>query len=516
MSERLNQLLQTWMTEDTPATTEPPQWIAQADELEISGLILFLHSIPPHLTEEQRRNLDQVLNLLAVRLREEACLDSPQVEKISETYIRWGAEHPLRHLLLALLTNDASDESLETFAELIVTDPPNRAAAAAVAFVPLLRRDDYQVDTLFPRLLDGLGALSVAALILDLANFLYRGGRVAKHPVVDQKKQMVDLLSGLVGRLSKLEEQTPTTAEEVLSLKHQVGEAVPVALSVCDALAAIGDPEAIPALMKASDLAHRRLRCEAGVALARLGEQAGVDLLVKLAEQPICRPRVLEVAGELDFLTKIGPQYTSEAAQAEATLVVWLSAETQFGLAPQELELVDSRKLLWPGYDEPQTCYLLRYGYHLPQGSFSSVGIVGPVTQSFAVDLTSLAPLDIYAAYAGWHVDHPEIFEIESSRWEASQNTLASHLRERMEKEGYQEVTPYRLGYFLGDVRLIATGRLGAEIGTIVADMRTTSFYPRLDPNRPLGAGEAYCIHKGRELLYSFNPELQVKAEGTE
>ena len=70
---------------------------------------------------------------------------------------------------------------------------------------------------------------------------------------------------------------------QVFASQRRVVWAVPVgaedgvglAVALCDALAQIGNKEAIGKLYQAMDLSHRRLRTEAAAALAKLGEEAG-------------------------------------------------------------------------------------------------------------------------------------------------------------------------------------------------------------------------------------------------
>lgn len=514
MSDRLNLVLNAWLQGDSAlelfvARSDALQWILSADELEISGILRFLEAVPPQLSEVQRKFLDRVLNLLTIRLREFDDLDVEQLDRITAAYRRWGTGHRLGHLLLALLSALGSYDALLRFADLIVEQPPEHSSAAAIAFVPLLRQHEFATDALFPKLLEALSHLPVASLVLDLANHVTRSGMVSQHPASDRVDGLTELFTGLVARLSKLEGKPPADAKEFAAVKLQVNEATSIALAICEALALIGNPKPIPKLKQAFDLKHRKLRAESIIAVARLGDEEGKELLVQLAAEPVCRTQVLAVAQDLDLLEKIPAEYQSTAAQAAGDLAAWLSMDTQFGLPPHEIEQLDHRSLRWPGFEEPVECHLLRYAYHMPGGIFQSVGIVGPVVQSFAVDLSSLPLPDIYAAFAGWQAEHAEVFEVEKDDWQPNQAQLAENLVSRLESEGYQSVQPAMLGFFFGDVRLVAVAKQGDVAGTAVADLRQTVFYPAGQSRHPIGPREAYYIHAGREFLHAFNQEQE-------
>lgn len=514
MSDRLNMVLSGWLQGDETLRLmvnrpETLQWILDADELEITGVLRFLESVGPDTSDPQRHFLDRVLNLLAIRLRELDDLDAEQLERIAATYRRWGAEHRQGHLLLALLTSLGSPESLQIFAQLVVEQPPRNSSSAAVAFVPLLRQSSIAAEALFPQLLEALSHLTVASLVLDLANHVTRAGMVETHPAADRLSALGELFSGLVARLEKFESQPPTDPKEFTAARLQVTEATSIALAICDAMALIGDPKAVPKLRPALELSHRKIRLEAALALAKLGEDEGKQAAVALAAEPVCRPRILAMAEELGLTEKIPAVYQTEQAKVEGELAAWLAIETQFGLPPHEVERIDHRTLRWPGFEEPVDCHLIRYAYHMPGGSFQSVGVVGPVTQSFAVDLTHLSLPDIYAAFAGWQAEHPEVFEVEPAQWQPNQAQLAANLQQRLQSEGYEMVEPAKLGFFFGDVRLVAAAKRNGVAGAVVADLRRSTFYPAGESRHPIGPGEAYFIHVGREFLNAFNQDRE-------
>ena len=131
-------------------------------------------------------------------------------------------------------------------------------------------------------------------------------------------------------------------------------DSVDLAVALCDACALLGDTLAIGKLRQALPLRHRRLRTEAAAALARLGDEEGLESLVSLAAEPICRLRVLAFAEELGLLDRVEPQHRTLAAQAESELALGWPSRDRWGLSAR-LELIDERTHSGPGLTNRST-----------------------------------------------------------------------------------------------------------------------------------------------------------------
>ena len=290
------------------------------------------------------------------------------------------------------------------------------------------------------------------------------------------------------------------------ALAAQVQEGVALAVAACDALAQIGDASVVGKLYQALELSHRRVRAEAAHALARLGEQAGVDTLVTLAAEPVVRLRVLTYAEELGLLDKIDPTYRTAEARAEAELALWLAQPSQLGYPPTHCELLDTRLIYWPGYDEPIQCSLFRFTYQFGDRGFSNIGIAGPLVHAFAADLLDLPADDLYAAFAGWQAEHAEIYELELERLDEAQRVDVFRLERRLRDEGCEAVEPLKLGHFFGEKALVAKVLRQGQPGVAVAGPDQIYWLPLSSNRRAPGPDEAYWIYKGRRLLRAFNP----------
>lgn len=432
-------------------------------------------------------------------------IDAPQAAQAISAYHELPAESPGRWRLLCALAADGESPALAAFAELIVNHPPASAKDANLAFVPLFQGRLEAAADLFPRLLDALAQPTIAGVVLDLANHLTRRGVMRPHPAASRVKQLADLFGSLVQRLQKLAEQP----EAFASLPHELGEqlahGIALAISLCDALALIGDASVAGKIRPALELGHRRVRTEAAAALARLDEDEGIETLVALAADPTVRTRALAYLSELGLLDRAPAELRSTAARAEGEFVDWLTQPTAFGLQPQELVSIDSRRQWWPGYSEPVDCFLFHFTYLLPGGEITGVGIAGPVCNAFRADLSSWPGEDIYAAYAGWYAEHDEILEVQAEDIPAGQLTHVEVAAQRLRQTGYDQPRLVKLGRFFGSEHLVFAAEHAGRRGTVITENGHAEWFPAGSESRPMEPTVAYFLFKGRRLLRAFN-----------
>jgi hypothetical protein len=487
---------------------EDLHWLDEASDEEVEQLLAALCSseLPP----VDARDLASVLRHLVYRLQpwmkqERRRLDPNTIPLVRALYGVLGPKYPARCYLLQMLSSSAAVDDLAELADLLAEDPPEDASAAMLALGPLFQHTDYDVTALFPRLLDAIAHQAVAASVIDLANFLTRRESQRPHPAAPRKQELMALLSGIVQRLGQIEEDPDNFAESREQLMQQIDDSVALAVALCDALALIGDKEAIGKLYQAFEIKHRRLHTEAAAALARFGEEEGEKALVALAAEPVARLRVLAYADELGFADKIDDQYRTATAEAEAELALWLAQPAQMGIPPTQLELVDSQTQYWPGFDDPVESFLFRFVYRVGEGEYSNIGIAGPLTHAFAADLQDLPPDDIYAAFAGWHVQHEDIYERDFEDLIEAQRVEVSKLERRLRDDRFDAIQPVKFGMFLGDRVLVARANREGHAGIAVTDGHDSLWFAHRHPERPITAAEAICIYRGRRLLRTFN-----------
>lgn len=430
-------------------------------------------------------------------------VDADAVQQIAQS-LPQGT--PNRHRLLYLLAANRTPESLRALATELALQPPAEWTEVGQVLSPLMQHDDWKIASLFPSVLDGLSHPSVAAPILDLANYLLRSNRITTHPADARRDNLVMLLGAVVGRLAKFEEDPHSMGDSVESIQKVLGEAVALAVSLCDALGLIGWDGAVGKLYQAMELKHRRVQCEAAGALSRLQVEDGRKRLVELAAEPSARLRVIAYAEELGFDGDIDDAYKTNEARAEADMALWLSQPANMGVPPTNVEVIDHRLQYWPSFEQPIDCYLVRFEYHFGDRVYSNVGISGPATFSLAADLADLPNDDIFAVYAGWQVEHEDIVTFAAAKWNSAQKRLAKPLIEELDRQGFESIQPAMLCFFLDEHALVASANRHDTQCLVITDGLETIDFSTQGRLRPMTADDVWFLFLGRKMLRTFNP----------
>lgn len=411
-------------------------------------------------------------------------------------------QHLLRGLLCA-----PEGPTLASALDLLSEDPPRLADDAVHACWPLFRRTDLAVEQLFPRLFAALAQPSMAAIVLDLANYLTLSGRAPVHPAQDRVEPLTRLLRGLVERLRLSEEDPRRVADTAEGLREQINDTVALFTSLSHALGLVGDRRAVPALTQGLDVGHRRVQLESAAALGRLGEASGLEHLAALARDPATRSRALAYLAELEELGRVAPEFLAPLARAEGDLAHWLADPQHLGTAPSRLWLLEERHLAWPGFDEPQDCFLFGFEYAFPRGTLSGVGLAGPLTLGLPGNWDDLTSDDLFGYFAGWQTEHPEIRHWTADelgpQWTAHEERLAARLA--AQEVPYAQARLELVGQFFEQLVWVAAAEREAEPGILVVDEQATYWWASRADSRRLGPREAYSIYQGRQILNTFN-----------
>ena len=150
-----------------------------------------------------------------------------------------------RFLLQQFYAMIQDDESLELLVSSLSCKPPSKWVEAAQVLSPLMQKNDWNIAFFFSRSLVLLQQPSLASPLLDLANYVYREQRVPRHPMFDQVEMLRTLLGEVVGRLGMFEEDPRTFGNDIPVVQARLAEAVALAVSLCDAVALIGDLSSI-------------------------------------------------------------------------------------------------------------------------------------------------------------------------------------------------------------------------------------------------------------------------------
>lgn len=532
-AQDLKSLLQTWWAEPpAPGTrsssgpTEPPH--RRLQQVEVLIAVLPMSQVTPVVLEvlvqpadgDQPESLVQQRRegLVAAWTRAEKQrwtqrraaenslddVDTAWIDQLTQVYGEFPESSLVRPYLLAVLAWQGTD-GLSRMAELLVRQPPQHPDSVSVIFQPLVHRDDLPAHILYPQLLQALGELALATAIIDLSNFLYRERDVRPHPVADQAASLGELLAQVTQRLLQIEENPVASGLDAERLSQVVNDSVGLVAALCDALALCGDASLVGKIYPCLEVKHRRVQLESATALAALGQDEGRKRLVDLAAQPVVRRRVLEYARELGFLDEIDDKFKTPAAQAESELALWLSHPANMGFAPLDVTLVDQRQQYWPGFDQPVDCFLLRYSYPFQERVYTNLGLVGPITHSFSVRLSELPPDDAYAVFAGWHVEHPEIYAVDYDDAGPLQRGTIARLENRLQQESLNLQQAYLLGHCLGQWSLIARAERQERVGWVAVDQDSCIWLPDDAGFQDFDASLVWYLHLGRKLLEQFN-----------
>lgn len=387
------------------ATTGPLRWETPPSH---AAVLLLADAILSHDFNEEvlqrdaglRGLLEQALRWLATWMlqviREASSENEASSPLIQAMAAQRGAmlyrrfyEMRMRHvegmLLQALLGNQVRS-AIVLGVDLLVDRPPHAWQDSSLAISSLVQSEHWNIVDVYPRLLDSSDP-AVLSPALDLANLLFQERNVTPHPALERFENLLALLGGVVSRLGLLEEDPARFSQSVSEIQQILFDSVSLTVSLCHTMALLGDPRAIGKLNQAIELRHRRIRAEAGFALAKLGDSSAIDRLLELAEDDATRPRVLQYAEELGIADRIRPEWQSEEAIARSTLALQLSQPEWFGIAPQRIELVDRRDFTLPGYRDPQPCFLFRYEYDIGVHGIANIGFSGPCVFLFPTNM---------------------------------------------------------------------------------------------------------------------------------
>jgi hypothetical protein len=406
-----------------------------------------------------------------------------------------------------LLIRHGGTQAWRNFAELLASDPPRDARQATEACLPIWKLKDGPVQALFPRLLDALQHASVAPVVLDLANFLTRQGRLPDHPARPRAADLTWLLGQLIERLADLEQASQQHGVRDLQLAQLVEQSIVLAVALSHTLALLDYRPAVGKLLRLLELQHRRLRVEAAAALARLGEAVGAETLAKMAAEPLVRLRVHAYAAELGIVSQLPEQFRRPVALAESEFVVRLAEPDLFGVVASAWELVDQRQLTWPGDDQRRACYLFRYTYHLAAGDYINLAVVGPLTHALMADLTPYAPADVYAAYAGWQLAPDQLARVELDPAARGESDMVARHVTQLREAGFSSLQPLFWGKRFVEPVLVVEARRAGAAGTVIVDTHGYQWFPQGNPHHPLDADLAYAMFVGQHLLRQLNDD---------
>jgi hypothetical protein len=370
--------------------------------------------------------------------------------------------------LLQVLFSSGHSTAIRLGVDFLLSKPPMNWADVSLSLAPLVQSKTWNVEDVFPRLLQSTDP-SVLSPALDVSNHYFRSRKPAIHPAESEFESLLKILGGLVNQLGMLEENPTQFGDSVSSIQKILFDSVSLSVSLCDTLGQLGKKEAIGKLNQALKLTHRRIQTEAAFALAKLGDKNGEQRLLELASDFACRQRAVAYLEELGIEDRVDEKWTTAAALAESQLASWLAQNEQMGIVPARMELLDQRTLGWPGFDQPQECFLFRFEYDMQDSVFSNLGFAGPMSNSFSDDLANISMEDAYAIFAGWDIDHPDVYELPPMALLPAQRNIVNQWIESL-RDRFDSVDLIFYGVFLEHQSMLARGKKGNESRVFVFD----------------------------------------------
>lgn len=227
----------------------------------------------------------------------------------------------------------------------------------------------------------------IAVALLDCANGLALRGKSFRHPFESE-----------AGR-SLLEEYLTGSDSRWYSYAHSATAALPFLA-----------PEARGRLMAlALDHSSTRVQLEAAWASTKLGSKSGLKLLKRSCLDPRRAGVARAYLDELGLEAEIPEGAWEPDLLAQAELCLWLSHPHEFGEAPTEIEIVDTRRINWLPTDDERQVWILRYRYEdapAEEGRPNEgLAMVGSITYALHGECPkTLPPEEVYALHCCWEL----------------------------------------------------------------------------------------------------------------
>ena len=361
------------------------------------ALVAALAQLPAPLPEDERLGwLEVLLELIEGADSEEACSilaaeGTDELLRIYDATLGSGGEESESVLLYALKLLALMQD--ERGVERII-------AAARIPLAP----DEFMWEVIFDcfteehelwrMLCDGLrdplpeGAIAVA--YLDFVNQRALSGELEDHPF--------DTEAGY----KLLERWLADTDEDNFGSAHSAATALPF----------LAGARRGQLLSLAMDHADAEIQLEGAWASARLGGESGVKMLARFAADPKLAATALEYLEELGRSDALPPEAREPDFQARAEICRWLAHPSEFGEAPDEIEVFDTRELYWPPTRDHRQVWLLKYRYLKGEDreeEEAGIGMVGSITFALFGETTAdMSPEQLYGLHCCWELQTNE------------------------------------------------------------------------------------------------------------
>jgi hypothetical protein len=249
------------------------------------------------------------------------------------------------------------------------------------------------------------------------------------------------------------------------------------------------------------------VRAEAGWVGGLRGEAGGIKLLVEMAGDVRYSDKAVRYLEELGLQERVPQEVKEPDFAARAEMAGWLGHPNELGRPPDEVTIIDKRKMKWPLEEEAVEVYLLRYVVKdlKESKSESGVGMVGPMTFChFGLKMEERSFEDVYGIHvyreleAYGMVEDVDVNEVPGS---------LDYLLKSWKGEALSDVK------ILGACRLspaieyprkliaFASAKKMGEEGWVVLDGPRSVWYPKAKQPAEVAENAVLMLHVGRQIL---------------
>lgn len=197
---------------------------------------------------------------------------------------------------------------------------------------------------------------------------------------------------------------------------------------------------------------------------------------------------------------------------ARADFARWLSHPNELSEAPDEVEVVDQRELVWPPSKTASPFWLLRYRLKDKTGledDNENYGLVGSQTWCFFDDHMMKRPVeDVYAIHCCWEQEvNSLIDEVDVEGPDEERSLLTQWKGEQLDDAAVVTVVRMSLRLKYPSRRVaVATAEIQGQDGWVVLDGDRSQWYPSSEQPPETSEQTIWRIHVGRQLLGLTTP----------
>lgn len=337
----------------------------------------------------------------------------------------------------------------------------------------------------FEALSDPLPPDFLAVALLNSANRAAIEGELQRHPF--------DLSAGWQRLRGWLEDRDP----EHFGYAHSATAALPF----------VSNPQRDQLLALAMDHVNASVRIEAAWAAGKLGREAGLKILARYCLDVSHSNVARQYLAELDREDLVPAEAKELSYRAQADFASWLAHPNELGKPPDELDIVDHRRLAWPPDRKSKPFWLIRYRLCDRTGLEEDdvdCGLVGSMTWCFfSYKMHERPPEDAYAIHCYWEMEHAGLID-EAEVTDASEyaGMFGQWQGARLQEPRITQVAELSPGLKVpGRLVALASAKLDGEEGWVVLHGPRSTWYPKAEQPEETYESVVLMIHVGRQLL---------------